>query len=51
MTLKTFLRPSKPAVPLEPSVAEAVPWLKGLKQSGDLRLRYENFNYYDKLKF
>src|SRR3989338_7586003 len=45
---RTVIETPKPAVPLEPSVAEAVPWLKGLKQSGDLRLRYENFNYYDK---
>lgn len=27
---------------------EAVPWMQGLKQSGDLRLRQEYFDFYDK---
>ena len=32
---------------LKDNVGQALPWLKGLKQSGDFRLRYEGFNYYD----
>lgn len=32
---------------IKDNIGGAVPWLKGLKQSGDLRLRAENFNYYD----
>lgn len=30
------------------TLGEVTPWLKGLKQSGDFRLRMENFEYYDK---
>src|SRR3990167_5685244 len=30
------------------TLGEAMPWLKGVKQSGDVRLRMENFEYYDK---
>ncbi|OIO38516.1 MAG: hypothetical protein AUJ72_02420 [Candidatus Omnitrophica bacterium CG1_02_46_14] len=30
------------------NIGKAVPWMKGLKYSGDFRLRYENFKYYDK---
>ncbi|PIU39744.1 MAG: hypothetical protein COT00_05345, partial [Candidatus Omnitrophica bacterium CG07_land_8_20_14_0_80_50_8] len=30
------------------NIGKAIPWMKGLKSSGDLRLRYEGFKYYDK---
>jgi hypothetical protein len=30
------------------NIGKAVPWMKGLKYSGDFRLRYEGFKYYDK---
>ncbi len=33
---------------LKKNIGDAVPWLKGAKYSGDLRLRYEGFDYYDK---
>lgn len=33
---------------LKDNIGEAVSWMKGLKQSGDFRLRYESFNYTDK---
>jgi hypothetical protein len=30
------------------NIGKSVPWMKGLKYSGDFRLRYEGFKYYDK---
>ena len=33
---------------LKDNIGEAVTWMKGLKQGGDFRLRYESFNYTDK---
>ncbi len=33
---------------LKDNINSVVPWLKGLKFSGDLRTRYEAFEYYDK---
>lgn len=33
---------------LKDNIGEVVPWMKGAKYSGDFRLRYEAFDYYDK---
>ena len=33
---------------LKDNIGEAIPWMKGAKFEGDLRLRYEAFDYYDK---
>ena len=33
---------------LKDNIGEAVPWLKGVKYGGDLRLRYEAFSYDDR---
>lgn len=33
---------------LKNNIGEVIPWIKGIKSSGDLRLRMENFHYYDK---
>ncbi len=32
---------------IKDNIGEAIPWLKGVKQGGDFRLRYEAFDYYD----
>ncbi len=61
---KKVLEAPQPSVPVQPQAAtmsdtdfqkgisdnigKAVPWMKGLKYSGDFRLRYEGFKYYDK---
>jgi len=50
---RRMIETPKPSASLEPQAAtaiigEAIPWLKGAKYGGDLRLRYEAFDFYDK---
>ncbi len=33
---------------IKDNIGDAIPWMKGTKFAGDLRLRMENFSYYDK---
>src|SRR5262249_24834255 len=33
---------------LKDNIGEAIPWMKGLKQSGDFRIRYEAFDFLNK---